>query len=184
MKVLMTTAYAGSVLIHEGRLDAGVELLTKPFTFAALAVRIRELLDRHEPIQEEARVLVVDDEVLIRMLVVDTLEQGGWQAEEAGTFHEALAKIRGVGDKLAAAIIDVGLPDGPGDELVAAIRALRPTLPVILATGYASGDVRQRFTRDAFLQIVGKPFKPETLMAALARFGVRSHSGDPDSCGL
>jgi signal transduction histidine kinase/CheY-like chemotaxis protein len=184
VKVLMTTAYAGSVLIHEGRLDAGVELLTKPFTFAALAVRIRELLDRHEPIQEEARVLVVDDEVLIRMLVVDTLEQGGWQAEEAGTFHEALAKIRGVGDKLAAAIIDVGLPDGPGDELVAAIRALRPTLPVILATGYASGDVRQRFTRDAFLQIVGKPFKPETLMAALARFGVRSHSGDPDSCGL
>ena len=46
MKSLITTAYAGSALIHEGRLDPGIDLLTKPFTFTALATRIRELLDR------------------------------------------------------------------------------------------------------------------------------------------
>jgi signal transduction histidine kinase/CheY-like chemotaxis protein len=174
LKVLITTAYAGNALIHEGRLDPGVELLCKPFTFAALAARIRELLDRHEPSQEGARILVVDDEFLLRMLVVDTLGQGGWQAEEAATFHEALAKIRSVGDQLAAAIIDIGLPDQPGDELVAVIRASQPTLPVILATGYASEDIRKRFTHDAFLQIVGKPFSPEALIAMLKKFGVRS----------
>jgi signal transduction histidine kinase/CheY-like chemotaxis protein len=183
LKVLITTAYAGSALIHEGRLDPGVELLSKPFTFAALAARIRELLDRHEPDQEGARILVVDDEVLLRMLVVDTLEQGGWQAEEAGSFHEALAKIRSVGDKLAAAIIDIGLPDQPGDELVAAIRALRSTLPVILATGYASEDVRQRFTQDKFLQIVGKPFNPEALITSLTTLGVRFRARNPNCRG-
>ncbi len=46
MKVLITTAYAGNALIHEGRLDPGIDLLTKPFTFTTLATRIRELLDR------------------------------------------------------------------------------------------------------------------------------------------
>jgi CheY-like chemotaxis protein len=54
LKVLITTAYAGSALVHEGRLDLGVDLLTKPFTFTALAVRIRELLDRAPPGAPEA----------------------------------------------------------------------------------------------------------------------------------
>lgn len=173
LKILITTAYAGSVLIREGRLDPEVELLSKPFTLAGLASRIRELLDGHEDPSEGNHILVVDDEPLIRMLVVEVVEQGGLQAEEAGCFDEALTKIRSVGDKLAAAIIDLGLPDRSGDELVADIRAARPTLPIILATGYASEDLRQRFAHDAFLQIVGKPFDPEALMDTLTRFGVR-----------
>ena len=45
LRVLITTAYAAGALIHDGRLDAGVELLDKPFTFAGLAMRIREVLD-------------------------------------------------------------------------------------------------------------------------------------------
>lgn len=45
LKVLITTAYAGQALIHEGRLDPGVELLSKPFTINSLARRIRDVLD-------------------------------------------------------------------------------------------------------------------------------------------
>ena len=45
LKVLITTAYAASVLVHDGRLDSGVELLNKPFSFTGLAMRIRELFD-------------------------------------------------------------------------------------------------------------------------------------------
>jgi signal transduction histidine kinase/DNA-binding response OmpR family regulator len=173
LKVLITTAYAGSALIHEGRLDPGVELLSKPFTFAALASRMRELLDRRDDQQQGGRILVVDDEVMLRMLVVDTLAEGGLQAEEAGSFQEALAKIRSVGDKLAGAIIDIGLPDRPGDELIADIRTLWPCLPIILASGYASEAIRKRFAQDARLQIVGKPFDPDALFSALEGFGIR-----------
>jgi CheY-like chemotaxis protein len=174
--VLITTAYAGNVLIHEGRLDPGVELLSKPFSFMALASRIRGLLDRRKDAPERDRILVVDDEVLIRMLVVDVLEQQGWTAEEAGSFHEALAKIRNGGGKLAAAIVDLGLPDRPGDDLVAEIRILQPDLPVILATGYASEEIRKRFAPDPLLQVVAKPFDPEALMVTLTKFGVRTRS--------
>jgi CheY-like chemotaxis protein len=181
MRILITTAYAGKVLMREGRLAPGVELLSKPFTFAALASRIRELLDRSQGNQEGGRILVVDDEVLIRMLVVDTLAQGGFGAEQAGSFHEALSKIQSVGDKLAAAIVDLGLPDRPGEALVAEIRAFRSSLPIILATGYASEDVRQRFAQDAMLQVVGKPFDPEELMASLAKFGVRAPAANKPS---
>jgi CheY-like chemotaxis protein len=45
LKVLYTTGYARNAIVHQGRLDPGVELIVKPFTSAALAARIRLLLD-------------------------------------------------------------------------------------------------------------------------------------------
>lgn len=172
IKILITTAYAGAALIHDGRLDEGVQLLSKPFSFVGLANRIRELLDGPDP--EDARILVVDDEVLLRTLLVDVLGAAGLQAEEAGTFHEARAKIHSAGDNLAAAIIDLGLPDRRGDQLIAEIRRLRPRLPIILATGFADENIRREFSGDPLLRIMTKPFKPELLLATLSGLGVRT----------
>lgn len=46
LKVLFTTGYSRNAIIHHGRLDAGVQLITKPFTFEQLAARVRDVLDR------------------------------------------------------------------------------------------------------------------------------------------
>ncbi len=46
IKILFATGYARNAIIHHGRLDPGVELLTKPFTYADLAGKVREVLDR------------------------------------------------------------------------------------------------------------------------------------------
>ncbi|MFN3521842.1 MAG: ATP-binding protein [Phenylobacterium sp.] len=46
LKVLFTTGYSRNAIVHHGRLDAGVQLITKPFTFEQLAARVRDLLDR------------------------------------------------------------------------------------------------------------------------------------------
>jgi len=45
LKVLYTTAYARDAIVHHGRLDPGVQLITKPFTYANLAARVRDVLD-------------------------------------------------------------------------------------------------------------------------------------------
>jgi PAS domain S-box-containing protein len=46
IKTLFTTGYARNAIVHHGRLDPGVELLTKPFSYAELATRVRDILDR------------------------------------------------------------------------------------------------------------------------------------------
>jgi len=46
LKILYTTGYARNAIVHQGRLDAGVELIGKPFTYAALAARVRASLDQ------------------------------------------------------------------------------------------------------------------------------------------
>jgi PAS domain S-box-containing protein len=49
LKVLFTTGYARNAIIHHGRLDKGVSLLTKPFTYADLAAKVRDILDQLPP---------------------------------------------------------------------------------------------------------------------------------------
>ena len=46
LKVLFTTGYARNAIVHHGRLDPGVELITKPFTYMDLAAKLRSILDR------------------------------------------------------------------------------------------------------------------------------------------
>jgi CheY-like chemotaxis protein len=45
LKVLFTTGYARNAIVHNGRLDQGVQLITKPFSMSDLATRIRDVLD-------------------------------------------------------------------------------------------------------------------------------------------
>jgi CheY-like chemotaxis protein len=45
LKVLFTTGYSRNAIVHQGRLDPGVQLITKPFTFEHLASRVRDMLD-------------------------------------------------------------------------------------------------------------------------------------------
>lgn len=47
LKILFTTGYARNAIVYQGRLDPGVELLTKPFSYADLASRVRDVLDSH-----------------------------------------------------------------------------------------------------------------------------------------
>jgi signal transduction histidine kinase/CheY-like chemotaxis protein len=170
LRVLITTGYAGDALIHEGRLEPGVKLLSKPFSCTELGSRVRKLLD-----QQNAApcVLVVEDEFLLRLFVTDMLSERGFVIEAAATFKEAVLKARSTYHELAAAVVDLGLPDRPGQDLIAELRALRPDLPIILATGYADDDIRQRLAPVARLQILTKPFASDDLMAALERIGVR-----------
>jgi CheY-like chemotaxis protein len=46
LKVLFTTGYSRNAIVHQGRLDAGVQLISKPFTFEQLAARVRDILDQ------------------------------------------------------------------------------------------------------------------------------------------
>lgn len=172
IQILMTTAYAAGALVHEGRLDAEVELLSKPFSYSALATRIRHLLDRQQQLRE-TRILVVEDEFLVQMFLSDVLMDAGCVVVGAASASEGLTKFRAEHGELAGAIIDLGLPDRRGDELVADIRAVQPDLPVVLATGYADDKVRRRFAHDERVVFLSKPFESESLLAALRSFGIR-----------
>jgi PAS domain S-box-containing protein len=164
LKVLFTTGYARNAIIHEGRLEQGVQLITKPFTYAALASKLSEVLAA--PVGSE-RVLLVEDEQLVQMLAVDHLEELGYRVETASTATEAVNKVKLLNADLAFAIVDVGLPDRKGDVLVNELRALYPRLPIAIASGYGEGDLRARLRSVSPIAFIQKPYTRDDLEAAI-----------------
>jgi PAS domain S-box-containing protein len=104
-------------------------------------------------------ILVVDDEVIIRMLVVDVLTDLGYQPLEAHDGPSALAIIE-AGNRLDLLITDVGLPNGMNGRQVAdAARAKQPELKVMFVTGYAENAVVGAGHLDPGMHLLTKPFQ-------------------------
>jgi DNA-binding response OmpR family regulator/signal transduction histidine kinase len=169
LKVLFTSGYTRNAIVHDGRLDAGVELISKPFAQAVLASRLRDILDAQAG---PARILAVEDEALLQMLLTDMLEDAGFKVDVAGSATEALAKLKLIPGGVRAAIVDIGLPDRRGDMLVRELRALYPTLPVVVASGRAAADLKAHFSGEARIAVIGKPYSARDLIAALESAGV------------
>jgi PAS domain S-box-containing protein len=170
LKVLFTTGYARNAIVHDGRLDPGVELLTKPFTDSALAEKLRDIIDaRSTP----ARVLLVEDEALIQMLAVDYLEEAGLKVDTASSGTDALNKLRLIPGGVDVVIIDMGLPDRRGDALVSEIRSLYPSLPVVIASGQGRDELRNAFKDTPHMRFVSKPYSSDALLSALRALRIR-----------
>jgi CheY-like chemotaxis protein len=177
LKVLFTTGYARNAIVHDGRLDAGVDLITKPFTQAALGAKLRDILDAA---RSPGRILLVEDEVLVQMLAVEYLESAGYHVDTAGTATDAINKLALTPGGMDAIIIDIGLPDRRGDELLREIRTLYPSLPVVLATGHTAADVRVGLRETPSVAVVTKPYLEKDLIGALQKLGLRGRSSPVD----
>jgi PAS domain S-box-containing protein len=160
--VLFNSGYTENSIVHDGRLDAGISLLSKPYSREQLARKVRQVLDERsmpEKVREFRKVLLCEDEPLIRMVAVDMLEMIDLKVVETGTIAEALAALT---DDIDLLISDVSLPDGSGIDLAGKVRALRPDMPVIFATGH-----HMKAPLDNSV-VLGKPFDEATLAAAIA----------------
>jgi len=176
--ILFTSGYTENSIVHHGRLDPDVELLSKPYARDDLARKIRRMLwsgdpgampdgPRLESSPPRFRVLVVEDEALIRMTTITLIEDIGHAAIEATNGADALSTLQH-DSSIDVLIVDLGLPDMDGRELVFRARALRPAMPVIVATG--SGEVWN--IEDTVP--LPKPYDEAMLRAAFAALPARS----------
>jgi len=108
-------------------------------------------------------VLVVDDEGVIRMLVVDMLKELGYSSIEAVDAASSLMILQS-SVHIDLLVTDMGLPGGMnGRQLADAARAIRPELKILFITGYAENAVINHGHLLAGMQIMTKPFSMEAL---------------------
>jgi CheY-like chemotaxis protein len=111
-------------------------------------------------------VLVVEDEPLIRMLAADMLDMLGYAVLEAETGAQALAFVRGGAD-LHAVLIDLGLPDCSGEDVLRQIAQLKPGVRIVVSTGADTSAVRLRMGGHSAISYLEKPFQFSDLEAVL-----------------
>jgi CheY-like chemotaxis protein len=103
-------------------------------------------------------ILVVEDDAIVRMLIVDVLEELEFQVLEAADAEEALKVVEDSSNVINLMMTDVGLPDMDGKQLATKVRELRPDLPILFASGYAESiDVPEG------MHVIGKPFSIDQL---------------------
>jgi len=109
------------------------------------------------------KILVVDDEPLVRGVAVEVLHDLGYDVLEAEDGPAALS-LFARHDDLDMLVTDVGMPNGMnGRQLADAIRARLPRLPVLFITGYAEYAVLNHGDLDPGMQVLTKPFTTDSL---------------------
>lgn len=177
MGVLLTSGYARDLIPMEDRPD--YPLIAKPYRGEELMERLRSVLSarRVPPLPSPAkstetstppiepgrprRVLLVEDEVVLRMSTTDMLEQLGCFVSGVGTGEQAL-ELLARGGTFDLLVTDLGLPGMSGEELANRVRRQFPRLPVVIASGYGRTGVQGEG-----LQFISKPYSSVDLQQAL-----------------
>lgn len=111
------------------------------------------------------KILVVDDEDILRMLLTDTLEFEGFEVDEAEDGEEGYEKIRQ--NSYDAILLDYMMPRMTGLEVLEKVQPLNLTAPIIMLTAKT-----QQADRDAAMErgasyFIAKPFSPNELAGLL-----------------
>ncbi len=189
--VLFTSGYTDNAIVHGGRLDEGIELLSKPYTREALARKVRYVLGNRQPAQPtpaapqptvsahtvtterygSLRILLVEDEPLILMSTTDMLETMGHIVFEANTAEEALSLFER--ESVDVLLTDHGLPGMSGADLAVACRRKQPGLGVVFSSGASGIPEVEGHELIADAVLLGKPYEETGLAKALEQFRVR-----------
>jgi signal transduction histidine kinase/CheY-like chemotaxis protein len=172
LEVLFTSCYTENAIVHGGRLDAGVALISKPYRRDALARKVRsmfrsrvagELETPTEP--QPVRVLIVEDDANTREATRELLELLNAQVLAVDSAQAALDLIaKQLFDVL---LTDVRMPGMSGLDLARTAKRVQPRLRVVLASGYGAGIATELGDDLSGATLLPKPFNFEELEQAV-----------------
>jgi len=110
-----------------------------------------------------SKILVIDDEAVIREGLRQTLDNEGYTVELAANGKIGLSKLQK--DEFQVVISDLKMPGMHGIEVLKTIRVLQPDVPVIIMTGYATVDSAVEAMKNGAFDYVTKPFLPDQIVA-------------------
>jgi len=115
------------------------------------------------PINSQSRILVVDDELLIRWSLGEALTAAGYAVVEGRDAAEARQALRDQDHKPDLVVLDYRLPDSNDLGLLTTIRNEAPTVPVILMTAYGTAEVVKGALDLGAYRVVSKPFEVQDM---------------------
>jgi DNA-binding NtrC family response regulator len=123
--------------------------------------------DRDRVEQEGPRVLVIDDDDLIRAALTRTLRRLGYEVVSASTGEEGIEKV--LTAKPAVVLCDLRMPGIGGNATVRLLASSEPAVPVIVMSGQDEIDGLDDLLRAGVLDFLRKPWGARELVAAVAR---------------
>jgi signal transduction histidine kinase/CheY-like chemotaxis protein len=127
------------------------------------AAAITDEAVRAAPESQGERIVLVDDDDVVRVFVARVLEDAGFIVESVSDGRSAVQLVRSA--SVALLVVDFAMHGMNGADVVAAARAFRPDLPVLMITGYADTDAVAE--QAPGIPVLRKPFEAEALLDAV-----------------
>lgn len=165
----LATAY-GVVQTHGGVIEVGdAEPVGARFTvyLPAAEATTESRGARAEVLRGRGKVLLVDDELPLRRALRRALEHMGYETIEAGDGAEAVEAFRAHLGALAAVVLDHIMPVMTGGDAFKAMRAIDPSVPVIMTSGRLEESLERELRALGIERVMSKPFALEELSQAL-----------------
>jgi PAS domain S-box-containing protein len=125
----------------------------------------------NQKLMNNKRVLIVDDEDMLRELLTEQLTEAGYAVCEACNGAEAievLKRLQAEQVRVDAVVLDMNMPKMDGARAFAEIRALFPRMPILIATGYAQDEMVQKVVESGANGVLVKPYDAEALFEKLS----------------
>ncbi|HEY5550381.1 MAG TPA: CHASE domain-containing protein [Opitutaceae bacterium] len=122
-------------------------------------------------------ILVIDDERFVREAAATILQKSGCTIENASGGQEGISKFESDPDRYDVVLLDLTMPGMHGVEVLRHLRAIRPSQPVIVMSGFTADEAAHRFEHempDGFLE---KPFRASALLSSINEFLARRRTG-------
>ncbi len=112
-------------------------------------------------------ILVIDDEDPIRAMTRQSLERHGYRVEDAANGEVALREFRAHPDRYRLLLVDMDMPVMSGPDVIRAVRAVRPDLPILGCSGHAKPEVIEDAARSGMDDFLPKPYSTEQLLSTI-----------------
>gem|GEM_PF-1951514 len=125
----------------------------------------------NQKLMNNKRVLIVDDEDMLRELLTEQLTEASYAVCEACNGAEAievLKRLQAEQVRVDAVVLDMNMPKMDGARAFAEIRALFPRMPILIATGYAEDEMVQKVVESGANGVLVKPYDAEALFEKLS----------------
>ena len=173
LAVLFTSGYSEDAIVHGGRLDAGVQLISKPYRYQELARKLRQVIDAElkfesasrisETTADQFRILFVEDDDNVRESSVTLLEILGHTVHAAASGDAAQGLLSLGGYDVFISDIELGAISGL--DLAQQMAAQHPQTRIVLASG--AGAAIDRLALPPQANVLTKPYTFEQLIAAI-----------------
>jgi len=129
----------------------------------------RKRPERTTPRLGHGRIMVIDDEEALVTLATAMLEDLGYSTDGFTSSAKAIEAFLANPERFDAVITDESMPGASGSQLIARMRTVRPTIPILLVSGYLSAAVIDRAREAGATEVLKKPLPARQLQAALER---------------
>jgi len=159
-KVVMMTAYSLDKLMDVATETGVIGSFHKPLAFG----EVEALLNR---VRQDARVLIVDDDVDFAREIRDVLEVAGFSVRSC--FDGKTAIRRCLEEPFDAMVLDLRLPGASGAEVFSTVREARPALRIVPITGFDEEAIATAHEKGKIdlKSVLHKPFSPDSLLRML-----------------